>query len=69
MTHSKLLVELFNELSIVIYTTEPKTRFAVHSEVGSDLFKFKNIPKISDFIIKKLKGIIVKRLVHPNSHK
>ena len=48
---------------------EPNSHFAVHSEIGSSVFKLKDIPKVSDFIVKKLKSFIVRKLVYPKVHK
>jgi hypothetical protein len=55
--------------SLFLPCKEPHTRFSVHSELGGDSFKFKDIPKLSKFIIKKLKGEIVKKMVDPNVHR
>lgn len=55
--------------SYVTFLEEPHTRFAVHSEVGGDSFKVKDIPKLSEYIVKKLKDFILRRFVHPSSHR
>lgn len=41
----------------------------VHSEVGGDSFKFKDIPKLSDYIVKKLKDFIARKFVDPSCHR
>ncbi len=54
--------------SFLSFLDEPHSRFHVHSEVG-ELFKFQDLPKLSQFVIKKIKKFINSRLVHPNRHK
>jgi hypothetical protein len=50
------------------FLNEPRTRFRVHSEVG-DQFKFKDVPKLSGFVVKKIKEFIRKKVVYPNCHR
>lgn len=48
----------------------PNTELSpVHSEVGGDSFKFKDIPKLSDYIVKKLKDFIARKFVDPSFHR
>ena len=54
--------------SFLSFLNEPHSRFHVHSEVGEH-FKFQDLPKLSQFVIKKIKKFINNRLVHPNMHK
>mmetsp|Transcript_13452 Transcript_13452/g.14612 ORF Transcript_13452/g.14612 Transcript_13452/m.14612 type:complete len:1345 (+) Transcript_13452:203-4237(+) len=55
--------------SFLSFLKNPTTRISVRSEVGGDKYKLKDIPQISDFIVKKLKKFIQKKIVHPHSHK
>jgi len=41
----------------------------VRSEVGSDKYKFKDIPQVSEYIERKLKTFIHRKIVYPHSHK
>lgn len=54
--------------SFFSFLEEPYTRFKVNSEFG-DQFKIRNLPKLSDIVIKKLKKTISKKAVYPNAHK
>ena len=44
-------------------------RINVRNEIGKGVFHIKDMPQISDFIVKKLKSFIHRKIVHPNSHK
>ena len=61
--------EFSDDETFQFFNIEPNSQFAVHSEIGSSVFKLKDIPKVSDFIIKKLKSFIIKKLVYPKVHK
>eukprot|EP01038_Epipyxis_sp_PR26KG_P010857 gene10857-14574_t len=54
--------------SFLSFLHDPLTHITVRSEVG-DQYKFKDVPQLSEFIVKKIKEIIHNRLVHPNFHK
>lgn len=45
----------------------PYTRFRVVSELG-DQFKIKNVPKLSDMIIKQIRKVMFNRMVYPHAH-
>jgi hypothetical protein len=45
----------------------PYTRFRVVSELG-DQFKIKNLPKLSDMIIKQIRKVMFNRMVYPHAH-
>ena len=45
----------------------PYTRFRVVSEVG-DQYKIKNLPKLSDMIIKQIRKVMFNRMVYPHAH-
>ena len=51
------------------FLEDPLTRISVRTEVGSDKYKFNDVKQLSDFITKKLKDLIHRKFVHPNSHK
>jgi hypothetical protein len=55
--------------SFFTFLKNPITRINVRSEVGGDKYKLKDIPQISDYIVKKLKKFILKKIVYPYSHK
>ncbi len=48
---------------------DPVTRITVRNEVGNEKYKLKDIPQISEYIVKKVKAFIHNKIVHPNSHK
>lgn len=53
--------------SFISFMGTPYTRFRVVSEVG-DHFKVKNIPKLSEIIIKQIRKTMQNRMVYPNAH-
>jgi hypothetical protein len=55
--------------SLVSFLKTPVTRISVRSEVGGDKYKLKDIPQISDYIVKKIKKWIRRRIVHPHAHR
>lgn len=55
--------------SFLSFLKDPLTRINVRSEVGGDKYKLKDIPQVSDYIERKLKGFIHDKFVHPHSHK
>lgn len=55
--------------SFLTFLKDPVTRMTVRSEVGGDKYKLKDIPQISDFIVKKLKKFIHRKIVHPHAHR
>lgn len=55
--------------SFASFLKDPLTRMNVTSEVGNDQFKLKNIPMLSDLIVKKIKSFIHNKIVYPSSHK
>jgi hypothetical protein len=54
--------------SYLSFIEEPTTRFSIHSQIGES-YKLKDFPKISEFVIKKMKSFIRNKFVSPNSHK
>lgn len=55
--------------SFITFLRDPTTRINVRSEVGGDKYKLKDIPQVSDYIVKKLKSFIHRKIVHPHCHK
>eukprot|EP01033_Poteriospumella_lacustris_P002610 gene2610-1900_t len=55
--------------SFLSFLKDPLTRISVRSEVGSDRLKLRDIPQVSDFIVRKLKSFIHRKIVHPHCHK
>ena len=55
--------------SFITFLRNPTTRINVRSEVGNEKYKLKDIPQVSDFIVKKMKQFIKKRFVSPHCHK
>lgn len=55
--------------SFLSFLKDPLTRISVRSEVGSDRLKLRDIPQVSDFIVRKLKSFIHRKIVHPHAHK
>jgi hypothetical protein len=72
-THTPRIIENLAILNttltfLTVRTTYPRA-YAVHSEVGGDNFKLKDIPTLSDYIVKKLKDFILKKFVDPSCHR
>lgn len=55
--------------SFLSFLEDPLTRITVRTEIGSEKYKLNDIKQLSDFLTKKLKNLIHKKFVHPNSHK
>ena len=55
--------------SFLSFLEDPLTRISVRTEIGSEKYKLNDIKQLSDFLTKKLKNLIHKKFVHPNSHK
>ncbi|KAJ1414976.1 hypothetical protein B484DRAFT_401615 [Ochromonadaceae sp. CCMP2298] len=55
--------------SFFSFLGDPLMRINVRNEVGKGLIKFKDMPQLSDFIVKKLKSFVHNKMVHPASHK
>lgn len=54
--------------SFISFLKEPLSRFSVQSEIGGanfDLFKIKDLPILSDFLIKKIKEGLRNKAVYP----
>jgi hypothetical protein len=64
----KVRFGVMKQHSFLSFVGEPFTRFSVKSEVG-DQYKLKNLPKISNVVINKIKKHIRNKLVYPNYHK
>jgi hypothetical protein len=55
--------------SFFSFLGDPLMRINVRNEVGKGVYKFKDMPQLSEFIVKKLKSFIHNKMVHPASHK
>lgn len=55
--------------SFLSFLKDPLTRISVRSEVGSDRYKLRDIPQVSDYIVRKLKSFIHRKIVYPQAHK
>jgi len=55
--------------SFFSFVGDPIMRINVRNEIGKGVFHIKDMPQISDFVVKKLKSFIHRKIVHPNCHK
>jgi hypothetical protein len=55
--------------SFFSFVGDPVMRINVRNEIGKGVFHLKDLPQISDFVVKKLKSFVHRKIVHPNCHK
>eukprot|EP01039_Chlorochromonas_danica_P006027 gene6027-6637_t len=55
--------------SFLTFLKDPMMRISVRSEVGNEKYKIRDIPQVSEFIERKLKNFIHRKIVYPHSHK
>lgn len=55
--------------SFFSFVGDPVMRINVRNEIGKGVFHLKDLPQISDFVVKKLKAFVHRKIVHPNCHK
>jgi hypothetical protein len=48
---------------------DPMIRINVRSEVGNAKYKLNDIPQVSEYIVKKLKSFIHRKVVYPHAHR